>query len=152
MTSRLTGIVLLVLASVVALFACTPSGNATIVYFDEQEGSGEPYRTRMIVTPRYIRFDDDNDQGDFVLYDREQRIIYSTNSMDQRTLVIRWEDPMLEAPKKAKNRAEELDENAPAIGGYPVKHYRIFTNDELCYDLYAALGLMPDAVKAMTEF
>jgi hypothetical protein len=152
MIVRIIRLAVLTGLGILAVVACSPGGNATIVYFDEQEGSNEPYRTRMIVTPRYIRFDDDNDEGDFILYDRKSRTIYSTNSMDQRTLVIRWKDPELSLPATLKNRSEKLDEEVPTVGGYPVKHYRIYTNDNLCYDLYAAKGLLPDAVKAMAEF
>ncbi|KPK12772.1 MAG: hypothetical protein AMJ68_00825 [Acidithiobacillales bacterium SG8_45] len=134
------------------LSACSRTQDATIVYFDEQEGSNEPYRTRMIVTSAYIRFDDNDDKGDFVLYDRKQRVIYSTNSMDKRTLVIRWTDTKVAMPEKISNRDEKLNESVPSVGGHVVRHYRLHTNDSLCYDLYAADGLLPDAVSAMTEF
>jgi hypothetical protein len=152
MIQRLSWLILITLAGSVMLSACSPAQEATIVYFDEQEGSNEPYRTRMIVTPAYIRFDDNDDKGDFVLYDRKQRVIYSTNSMDQRTLVIRWKDNRPVMPKKIKNRDERLKETVPSVDGRAVSHYRLHTNDSLCYDLYAAEGLLPDAVAAMAEF
>ena len=150
--SRLFFLVLVLVASSLGAVACTSGEKATVVYFDEQEGSNEPYRTRMIVTSNYIRFDDDDDEGDFVLYDRKRKTIYSTNSMDQRTLVIQWKDPGVVAPSTLKNRSEKLKEDVPAVGGHAVNHYRIYTNDELCYDMYAAEGLLPEAVKAMAEF
>jgi len=152
MTQRFFWLIPLVLAGSILLSACSRTHDATIVYFDEQEGSNEPYRTRMIVTSAYVRFDDNDDEGDFVLYDRKQRVIYSTNSMDKRTLVIRWKDNMLTTPKKISNRDEKLNESVPSVGGHVVSHYRLLTNDSLCYDLYAAEGLLPDAVLAMTEF
>jgi hypothetical protein len=152
MIQRLSWLILIILAGSGVLTACSPVQDATIVYFDEQEGSNEPYRTRMIVTPAYIRFDDDDDNGDFVLYDRKQRVIYSTNSMDKRTLVIRWKDSQLAMPENISNRDEKLKETVPSVGGRVVSHYRLHTNDSLCYDLYAAEGLLPDAVAAMSEF
>src|SRR5210317_1738034 len=140
MTRKNTWPILLMLATAWALNACTPTGDATIIYFDEQEGSGEPYRTRTIVTPAYVRLDDDDDKSDFVLYDRKQRVIYSTNSLDKRTLVIKWKDHGLSLPKKFKNRDEKLKETVPSISGSEVSHYRLYTNDSMCYDIYAAEG------------
>jgi hypothetical protein len=141
-----------VLAALLALTACSKGYQATIVYFNEQEGAREPYRTRMIVTPRYLRLDDDDDKGDFVLFDRNKRVIYSTNAMDQRTLVIRWKKTELSAPATMKNRDEKLDEKVPPIGKNEVRRYRLYTNDKVCYDLYAARDLLPNVVKAMAEF
>lgn len=152
MTRKNTWPILLMLATALALSACTPTGDATIIYFDEQEGSGEPYRTRTIVTPAYVRLDDDDDKSDFVLYDRKQRVIYSTNSLDKRTLVIKWKDHGLSLPKKFKNRDEKLKETVPSISGSEVSHYRLYTNDSMCYDIYAAEGLLPEVVEALDEF
>ena len=39
-----------------------------------------------------------------------------------------------------------------AIGGRSVVHYSLLTNGRLCYDLYAADGLLPDAVAALREY
>ncbi len=142
----------LILVGSLVLTACSGGDKATIVYFDEQEGEGEPYRTRMIVTPRYMRLDDNEDKGDFVLFDRKKRVIYSTSAMDKRTLVIKWKDTGLTMPAKLKNRDEKLDEKLPPIGDKEVVRYRLHTNKTVCYDLYAAKELLPNAVKAMTEF
>jgi hypothetical protein len=141
-----------VLAALLTLTACSRGYQATIVYFNEQEGAQEPYRTRMIVTPRYMRLDDDDDEGDFVLFDRNKRVIYSTNAMDQRTLVIRWKETGLSTPANLKNRNEKLDEKVPPVGNNEVRRYRLYTNGEVCYDLYAARSLLPNVVKAMAEF
>jgi len=141
------------LAFVAALSAaCVPGGNATVIYFEEQEAGSEKYRSRMIVTPNYMRIDDGEQGTDYVLYDRKKRIIYSTNSLDKRTLVIKWREHDLTLPAALTNRTETINEKVPPIANHPVSHYRLFTNNEQCYDLFAAKGLMPDVVQAMTDF
>lgn len=134
------------------LSACAGTPKATIVYFEEQEGSGQTYRTRMIVSERYLRLDDADDAGDFVLFDRKQRVIYSTNSLDRRTLVIRWKVVLLKPPASLKRRQQRIEEKIPPIGDRPVAHHRLQANGEVCYDLYAVAGLLPDVVQAMREY
>jgi len=128
------------------------SSNATLVHFQEKEAGTDAYHTRMIVTPEYIRFDDGKGSTDFILFDRKKRIIYSTSSMDKHTLVIKWRKVSLKMPDSLKNRVEKLKDSVPPVGNKPVTHYRLYTNKKQCYDLYAAEGLLPGAVKAMVEF
>lgn len=132
--------------------ACTPGGNATIIHFEEQESGSDKYRSRVIITPDYMRLDDGEAAVDFVLYDRKKRVIYSTNSLDKRTLVIKWRKAALTMPEALKNRVEIVQDSVPTIADKPVTHYRLYTNGKQCYDLFAAKGLLPGAVKAMTEF
>ncbi len=132
--------------------AGSTGGNATVVHFEEKEAGTEKYHTRMIVTPDYMRFDDGKASTDFVLFDRKKRVIYSTSSMDKHTLVIKWRKLSLNMPSSFKNRVEILKDSVPAIGNKPVTHYRLYTNEKQCYDLYVAKGLLPEAVKAMVEF
>ncbi len=132
--------------------ACTPGGNATVIHFEEQESGSEKYRSRVIITPDYMRLDDGEEAVDFILFDRKKRVIYSTNALDKRTLVIKWRKVTLTMPDALKNRIETVKDSVPPIGDKPVTHYRLYTNDKQCYDLFAAKGLLPGAVKAMTEF
>jgi hypothetical protein len=134
------------------LAACSFGGNATVIQFEEREAGSEKYRSRMIVTPGYMRIDEGEDSTDFVLFDRKKRVIYSTNSLDKRTLVIKWREMPLTIPDDLKNRVEELKEAVPPIADNPVTHYRLYTNNKICYDLFAAKGLLPKAAQAMIEF
>lgn len=127
-------------------------GNATVIHFEEQEVDSEKYRSRLIVTPEYMRLDDGEGSTDFVLFDRKKRVIYSTNSMDKHTLVIKWRKMSLTMPESLKNRIETVKELVPSIASQPVTHLRLYTNNKQCYDLFAAKGLLPKVVKAMIEF
>jgi len=42
-----------------------------VIYHDQDPGS-EPYVTRILVNERFMRLDDGQDGGDFVLFDRKK--------------------------------------------------------------------------------
>ncbi len=139
-------------SAVIFSAACSSGGDAIVIYFEEQESGSEKYRSRVIVTPEYLRIDDGEGSTDFVLLDRKKRVIYSTNSFDKRTLVIKWRKLSLTMPEALKNRVETLKDSVPPVANQPVTHLRLYTNNKQCYDLFAAKGLLPKAVKAMIEF
>ena len=64
------------------------AGNATVLFFVEQERRAVPRNTRVIVTSKYVPIDDGEDAGDFLLFDRAKRSIFATNSLDKRILMI----------------------------------------------------------------
>lgn len=146
---------LLSLLAVCALAACTHvsgSPKATALYFMEEEEGTEAGRTRMLITSEYLRIDDGVDAGDFLLYRRADKTIYSVNTTDGLVLVIAYRKV---APPVAvlTHKVQRQDEKAiPDVAGRRVAHYRLLTNGQLCYDLYAAEGLLPDAVAALVEY
>ena len=58
----------------------------------------------------------------------------------------------VDPPLRFEHRVEEDDRFFPAIGGSIVTHYRHYTNEQLCYELYAAEGLLPNALEIMREY
>lgn len=142
----------LIVLSVFASPSAAIAAHGTVVYYQESENGIQPYSTRLIVTPEYLRFDDGNDSNDFLLFDRKQQIIYSTNSMDRRTLVIRNRSIKPPPAPNWVNREETDNEQVPSIGKSAVKHLLLTTNNVVCYDLYAAQGLLPEVVNALGEY
>lgn len=143
----------IVVLGMASLFtACSLGGNATVIHFEEQETGSEKYRSRVIITPEFLRIDDGEGSVDFVLFDRVKRVIYSVNSSDKRTLVIKWRSQTRILPKNIKNKIETLTDSPPPIAGQAVAHFRLYSNDRQCYDLFAAKNLLPKAVKALIEF
>lgn len=124
---------------------------ATAVYLIEREPDFEPTRTRMIVTPQFLRIDDGRDGGDFLLYHRGERIIYNVSASDALILVI-GPQAVAAAPVALEHRIEPDGAGAPNVSGKKVRHYRLLTNSETCYDLYAADGLLPEVVTALREY
>lgn len=134
------------------LSACGDGGKAAVLYYAEQETGGEPFRTRMIVTPRWLRIDDGAGSPDFLLFDRRDRTIYNLSAADSSILVLPPLAVGVSSPLALQNRMEKDDQKFPAVGDRPVTYYRLHTNGKLCYDLYAAEGLLPEVVQALREY
>lgn len=134
------------------LAACGDAGKATALYYAEQDEGGKPYRTRMIVTPRWLRIDDGPESRDFLLFDRRERTIYNLSAADSSILVLPPLVVGISSPLALQNRTEKDTVEFPSVGGRPVTHYRLHTNGKLCYDLYAAAELLPEAAQALREY
>ncbi|HYA37187.1 MAG TPA: hypothetical protein VEI74_02785 [Candidatus Methylomirabilis sp.] len=145
---------LLIWALFTPLLACsTPSTPATLLYFVEKEQGGEPFRTRMIITAGFVRMDGGaTNADDFLLFDRANSTIYSVSSGDQQILVIRPRVVELKPPVPFTHQVVPDNATYPSVGGHKVVHYELLTNNQRCYDLYAAEGLLPDAVLALRQF
>ncbi len=137
----------------IALVACAESTTpAVVLYFDEHEQGAEPYRTRMIITAKYVRMDDGVNSQDFLLFARADGTIYSVSSVDRQVLTMRRRPVEIRPPEKFTHRVATDNASFPPIGGYKVVHYELLTNNQRCYDLYAADGLLPDVVEALREY
>lgn len=141
------------------LFSCAKQEQGdTLVLFMEQEDGVEPYQTRMVVTKKFIRIDDGTDADSFVLFDRVNKIVYSTNP-DEGTVMAVHEKKLkkgqvFDPPFKLTHTVKEITgmKDAPSINGKKAKHFQLITNDKVCYDVVAVKGLMPNVVKALIEF
>lgn len=122
--------------------------------FVEFEKNIDPYQTRVIVTPDFMRFDDGEGSRDFILFDRKQDVVYSVNSEEQTVMSLKRKHVAATPPFKLNLTEQNLGnmKDAPAIDGKRPMHYRFSANDEHCYDVVAVQGLLPEVVKAMQEF
>jgi hypothetical protein len=125
---------------------------ATELVYVEHEPSLEPYRTRLIATGYYLRIDDGDDVGDFLLFDRRSRTIYSVSGTDRTVLAMPPRAVTIASPIALTHREDRDPAAFPKVGGRAVTHYRQWTNGRLCYDLYAAQDLLPQVVAAWREY
>ena len=144
----------LLLASflLMALVSCAHTAPVTLLYISDQEQGGQPDRTRMIITAGFLRMDDGVNSRDFLLFDRADSTIYSVSSVDKRILVMHYRPVAIKPPAKFTQQAVPQTGDFPPVGGHQVTHYELLTNQQRCYDLYAAHGLLPDAVQALREY
>jgi len=115
---------------------------ATIVQFSEREEGIGAYPVRYIITKDKIRIDDDNDAGDYVLYDDKKRMIYSVNHDDQTILVIKhneWEIPSF---KFQRNVSWNQLEDAPEINGKKVITYWLSAGKTICSEAQVVEGFL----------
>ena len=127
-------------------------GTATVLTFAEQQPGSAPQRTRMLVNAAYVRIDDGEDGPDFLLFDRRQKVIYTTNSLDRRILVIKDKPVGRASPIALEHKIIKDEKTYPPLGGRSVTHYQYLSNGDRCYDVYVAEGLLPKVVAALREF
>ena len=143
---------LFILLAALTLAACTEKPSATIfLSFTESSPDGE-YPVRMLVSEKFLRIEDGDTQDGFIVFDRAARTIYSVSHGGKSTLVLHARPVTLSAPKQFEHKSERENETLPAVDGKTVTHYRLLTNRERCFDVYAAEGLLPEAVTALREY
>jgi len=143
---------LFLLLVALALAACTDKPSPTIfLSFTESSPDGE-YPVRMLVSDKFLRIEDGDTRDGFIVFDRAARTIYSVSHAGKSTLVLRARPVTLAAPKQFEHKVERDKETLPPVDGKTVTHYRLLTNRERCFDVYAADGLLPEAVAALREY
>lgn len=152
-------LIVTLLLTVIGLSACAeqeaPVGTRTGIdlRFEESEPGLAPYRTRMLVTPDFVRIDDGDDAGDFVLYDRNTQIVQSVAHADRSVLKIVRRPVTVPVPDVFElDEQAEQDPQAPTIDGKAPVHHRFSTNGKTCYEVIAVAGLLEDARLAMIEY
>jgi hypothetical protein len=142
----------LLLLTALALSACADKGpTAVFLSFTESGPEGE-YPVRMLVTDKFLRIEDGNEQDGYIVLDRVARTIYSVNHASRTTLVIAAQPVKLNPPRKFDHRVERLADSLPPVDGRAVAHYRLLTNGERCFEVFSADGLLPEALAALREY
>lgn len=149
--------IVLISLVVISLAACSkkiPTNYAYKITFMEQEQFVEPYPTRMIITPEFVRFDDGKGSEDFVIFDRKNSLVHSVVSEEESVMTVHKKDSEIESPIKLTFSENDLGEmkDAPKIAGEHPRHYQLLVNDKVCNDVIAVKGLLPAAVNALNEF
>jgi len=143
---------LFILLTALTIAACTDKPSHTIfLSFTESSPDGE-YPVRMLVSEKFLRIEDGDTQDGFIVFDRAARTIYSVSHAGKSTLVLHARPVTLSSPKQFEYKVEREKEALPPVDGKTVTHYRLLTNRERCFDVYAADGLLPEAVAALREY
>lgn len=125
---------------------------ATFLSFTESTPDGDSYPVRMLVNDKYLRIEDGDAQDGYILFDRATHTVYSVSHAGKSTLVVHARPVTLMPPKRFEQSVEREATNPPAIDDRAVVHYRLLTNRQRCFDVYAAEGLLPDALAALREY
>ncbi|WJW74505.1 hypothetical protein QVG61_08260 [Thiohalobacter sp. IOR34] len=121
-----------------------------LIYQEQEEGTAV-YPVRILVTPGFLRIDEGEDGGDFVLLDRAKRTVYSVAQDNASILVIRdSEVDGRQAPAIAVER--QVETAAPRIAGRAVSSVAVRAGGELCMTASVVPGLLPEAAAALAEY
>jgi hypothetical protein len=147
-------ILILLLSAIFPHNTTASEQNTTILFFTETEPEVEgAYQTRMLISADYLRMDDGGKDDDFVLMNRKTRTIYSVSHEDERVVIINDQKISNSPPDPFHHKTEEVDSGeVPEIDGNAVHLFRFYTNDSMCFEVYAVQGFLEDAVKAMASF
>ncbi len=130
-----------------------PKSASTLIWFQERESGTDFYLVRMIANKHYLRIDDGEQSTGYVLFNRDQKTIYSVDHDNQSVLVLSGKAIKVDKPKMFELTEEELSsEGSPQIGDNRVKIHRLYTNKQLCFEVASAAGLLEDAVDVLREF
>ena len=132
--------------------ACTDKPSPTIFLSFTESGPDGDYPVRMLVSEKFLRIEDGDTQDGFIVFDRAARTIYSVSHSGKSTLVLHARPVTLAMPKQFEHKVLREKETLPSVDGKSVAHYRLLTNGERCFDVYAADGLLPEAVAALREY
>ena len=145
------------------LEAAQPEGGADVssteVYqlsYLEREPGVDDYEVNMLVSDRYIRVDEVGEESGYIIYDDEQKTIFSVSHFDKSVLVIK-QHVFSEEDSPVKHEVEYLElADAPLVSGRAIYNYRVFTgtgeNEETCAELQIVEGLLPKVSKLLKNY
>ena len=122
--------------------------------FAEEEAEVDPYQTRVLLTPDYLRFDEGEGSSGYVLFDRRQKTIYSVADETRTIIIVEPKTHDIKPPFELQLAKLELNDmpDAPHIGGERPRHYQYKSRGELCYETLSVPGLLPEYIQAKQEF
>lgn len=121
------------------------AADMAVLRFVDQDPGDPPYLTRVLVTPAFLRMDDGQDDGDFVLLDRRARKVI--NVMRGSRLAMVFSPGKL--PAKPANWKPRLSVEAGAPG---TRRFKLSIGGVVCSEGVAAARAVPDAARALAEF
>lgn len=124
----------------------------TQVIFEEVEPGLAPYITRLLMDKRYLRLDEGNDEGSFVLFDRVKGEIHNFNVADQTEIIIQRGPARRIDVAIALSITEKPLLNAPDIAGMVALEHRYMAQDQLCKTSVNFKGLLPQVVQALVQY
>ena len=147
--SALLGFLLVVSAAA----AAGAGEQGVVLWYAEQEAGIEAYKVRYIVSRDFLRSDEGNDEGEFVLLDRAERQIYSVVPQNRTILHIDGKGQLAQVPPGlAIEVKRSADEKAPKVAGVAPVTLELVASNELCYSAVVVPGHLEQARAAFQEF
>lgn len=149
---KILSIVSMVLTSAIFTTVNANEIEVTVVKFTEREQGIDPYPIRYIIDKEFLRVDDDDDKGNYVLYDDKKRIIYSINHDDSTILVINNTDWKLPDFKFSRNVSWKVMDGAPKINNKPVYTYWLSAGETVCSEAQVAEGFLMQEAQLLMRY
>ena len=119
---------------------------------EETEPGIGSYISRYLLGDDYLRLDDGNDDGDFILFNLKSREIHSFNHEDRTHLLITPQQAeAVEFDLEFKVSRRELTDAPVQDGVHPVE-YSFLANGELCKKAVSVEGLLMHVADALKQY
>jgi hypothetical protein len=128
------------------------AASAVELAFDDFEPGMAPVRSRVLITPRWLRLDNGKLDDNFVLFDRESREIFSVNHTDRSVLHIPAGEDLPAAPESLALELRDAPSPMPKVGEHAVKSYQVLAMGQGCAGFSVAPSLLPDAARAFADY
>lgn len=144
----------LFMAGLAAGGAAVAAESVDILMYKVMEPGVGIYDSRVLVSPKFMRLDDGVDSGDFALFDRNKKVIYSVSHEDRTVFEIPSREVTVQPPEPIVRSVETiaLEEDTPRVAGQQPVNYQLSVNGETCYNVVTVEGVLPDYLKAMKAF
>lgn len=122
--------------------------------FGDREPEVDPYQTRVIITPEYMRFDDGEGAADYVVFNRKEKAIYSVVQSSKSVTLIKSEATDVKPPFDLKLNQKVIDDmqDAPMMEGKKPVHHVYMSGEQICFEVVSVPGFLTAYVAAMKEF
>jgi hypothetical protein len=161
--SILLAVLLVLSVDIYAKTKADNTNNSEQVYqllYIEREPGVDDYEVTMLISDRYIRIDETNENSGFIIYDDEDKIIYSVSHADESVLVIKQHSfSIADLPVKFEVEYLQLAD-APTVSGNEIYNYRVFINktsnkgesEETCTEIQLVENLLPEVRKLLHNY
>ena len=167
MRIKITDTLLVMLATLTLSFNLSAKSNTEnkkpmqevyqLSYIEREPGTDE-YEISMLVSDRYIRIDEVDEDSGYIVYDDKDKVIYSVAHHDKSVLVIR-EHEFSEKDSPVRAEVEYLQlADAPSVSGKDIYNYRVFIEqgaggeEETCTEIQLVEGLLPEVRGIMQNY
>ena len=134
----------------------------TKLSYIEREPGVDDYGVTVIVSDRYIRIDETEEDSGFIIYDDKENAIYSVSHGDKSVLFIKAHD-FSNKQSPVKSSVEYLPLiDAPKVADKSMFNYRVFVNkegddsnksDEInCMEVQLAEGFLPEVRELLQNY
>ncbi len=134
----------------------------TQLLYIEREPGVDDYEVKMLVSDRFIRIDETEEDSGFIVYDDTDKTIYSVSHVDKSVLVIKQHDFSNKIAPVQSFTEYLLLADAPKVAGNNIFNYRVFVDNkvketgesrkETCMEIQLAEGFLPNVTKLLQNY
>ncbi len=133
-----------------------PEYAGSLLRFSERSADEPEHLQRVLITDRYVRFDAGRDNGDYILFDRNERRIYNVVAEDGTILVLGNKNVSVKPDfPMGWQISSEASQALPRSGGQSqlsARHVSFKLNGKACYNVVSLVSGYEMENQALQEF